>query len=117
VSTVREAFAPPTDEATITGLGVLFLVYSVLSFTRRLQRLYEESWSLPPRALRGTRSGLAWIACFAIYMPSAIDSSAASYGAIGVAFALLTWLWGVGFVLVCSAVYRSPQMQWRRSAR
>ena len=50
----------------------------------------------------------------AIYMPHAIGSSAADYGAIGVAFALLTWLWGMGIVLVCAAVYGSPQMQWRR---
>jgi membrane protein len=49
----------------------------------------------------------------AIYMPSAIGSSASAYGAIGVAFALLTWLWGLGFVLVITAVYGSPQMHWR----
>src|SRR6185295_7397503 len=39
----------------------------------------------------------AWTA---IYMPHAIGSSAASYGVIGVAFAMLTWLWGLGIVLV-----------------
>jgi uncharacterized BrkB/YihY/UPF0761 family membrane protein len=53
----------------------------------------------------------------AIYMPRAIGSSAASYGVIGVAFALLTWLWGLGLVLVMAAIYGSPQMQWRRTAR
>jgi membrane protein len=180
---VRAAFATPTDQTTITVLSVALLVVSALSFTRRLQRLYEESWSLPPRGMRGTASGLGWLAVFAlyvwlhpllddsihgllgltlsiaglfalglftpylllgrrvpprrlllqaallalfmvllavwsaIYMPRAMGSSAAAYGAIGVAFALLTWLWGVGIVLVCSAVYGSPQMTWRRSAR
>jgi membrane protein len=49
----------------------------------------------------------------AIYMPRAIESSAAAYGAIGIALALLTWLWGLGIVLVASAVYGAPQMQWR----
>jgi membrane protein len=64
-----------------------------------------------------TAAGLTGLGIWsAIYMPNAIETSAASYGAIGVAFALLTWLWGVGIVLVCSAVYGSPQMQWRRSA-
>jgi membrane protein len=181
--TLRAAFATPTDEATISALGALVLVVSALSFTRRLQRLYEESWRLPPRGLRGTGWGLAWIGCFslymvlhplldslvhglsglvlslggallvglftpylllgrripgrrllpqaaltaagttalgiwsAIYMPHAVGSSAAHYGSIGVAFAMLTWLWGFGIVLVCAAVYGSPQMQWRQERR
>jgi membrane protein len=46
----------------------------------------------------------------AIYMPRAIESSASAYGAIGVAFAMLTWLWGYGIVLVVAAVYGSPQL-------
>ena len=177
---LRAAFATPTDQVSITAISVVLLIVSTLSFTRRLQRLYEESWSLSTRGLRGTGSGLLWIAVFAvysllnpaldrtfngvgsvllslggalfvglvtplvllgrrikwqrlllqasltavgllalgvwtaIYMPSAIGSSAGAYGAIGVAFALLTWLWGVGGVLVVTAVYGSPQMQWRR---
>ena len=178
--TVRTAFTTPNDESATTALGVLVLIVSALAFTRRLQRLYEESWSLPTRGLRGTGWGIVWLAFLAVYaslhpaldgllngpistmfsiagallfglvtpllllgrrkgwhalilqavltaagltalgvwtavyMPHAIGSSAASYGAIGVAFALLTWLWGMGIVLVCAAVYGSPQMQWRR---
>jgi membrane protein len=177
---VRAAFATPTDHVTTTTLSVLLLIVSTLSFTRRLQRLYEESWSLPTRGLRGTGWGLAWIAALAvyltlhpaldsvingvaslllslagalfvglftpflllgrrmrwqrlllqasltavgltalgiwtaIYMPKAIGASASAYGAIGVAFALLTWLWGLGIVLVVAAVYGSPQMKWGR---
>lgn len=175
---VRAAFATPSQQVTITAISVLLLIVSTLSFTRRLQRLYEESWSLPTRGLRGTGSGLLWIAVFAvyaslhpaldktingpasvllslggalfvglvtpflllgrrvrwqrlllqasltavgltalgiwtaIYMPGAISASGAAYGAIGVAFALLTWLWGLGGVLVVTAVYGSPQMRW-----
>ena len=178
--TVHAAFSPPTDETTITALGIVVLLVSALSFTRRLQRLFEDTWSLPSRGVRGTGWGLVWIACFAVYgvlhpaldgvlqglaglvtslggalmiglltpyvllgrrvagrrlllqaaltavglaalgiwtavyMPHAIGSSAASYGVIGVAFAMLTWLWGLGIVLVCAAVYGSPQMDWHR---
>jgi membrane protein len=180
---LHAAFATPTDEATTTALSGLVLVVSALSFTRRMQRMYEESWSLPTRGFRGTGWGLVWLAFLAvyaslhptfddlfdglvstilslagafafglvtpwlllgrrkrwqalipqaaltafgltalgvwtaIYMPRAIGSSAASYGAIGVAFALLTWLWGLGIVLVCAAVYGSPQMRWRALLR
>jgi hypothetical protein len=28
---------------------------------------------------------------------------------------MLTWLWGLGIVLVVAAVYGSPQMRWRRA--
>ena len=154
---------------------------STLSFTRRLQRLYEESWELPTRGLRGTGAGLAWLVALAIYgtlhplldglfdgllavvmslaggftlalltpflllgrrlpwqrllgqagltavgmmalgvwsaiyMPRAIASSADSYGTIGVAFAMITWLWGLGIVLVCGAVYGAQLPSVRRS--
>jgi len=38
-------------------------------------------------------------------MPRSISSSAASYGTIGVAIALVSWFVGAGFVLVgCAAV-------------
>jgi membrane protein len=180
---VRDAFAVSGDQTSTTALSVLVLIVSVLSFTRRLQRLYEDTWEFGQRGLRGTGWGLAWIAFFAayasllpaldetvddtvglvlslaggfllglltpyillgrrvpwrrlvlqagltaggllalgiwsaIYMPRAIESSAAAYGAIGIAFALLTWLWGLGIVLVAAAIYGSPQMRWKGSAQ
>jgi membrane protein len=178
---VQEAFTAAGGETTVTVFSVVLLVVSVLSFTRRLQRLYEQTWEFEPRGLRGTGSGLIWLGCFAayvslhpaldelvprrsgvvlslagafaiglftpylllgrrlhwrrlvlqgaltaaglaglgiwsaIYMPRAIESSAEAYGSIGVAFAMLSWLWGLGLVLVAAAVYGSPQMRWRRA--
>jgi membrane protein len=38
-----------------------------------------------------------------VYMPRAIADSADRYGMIGIAIALVSWLVGVGFVLVISA--------------
>jgi membrane protein len=177
---VEEAFAVTSGQTSMTALSVVVLIVSVLSFTRRLQRLYEDTWGFEQRGLRGTGWGLVWIGFFvvyaslhpaldglldstvgvvlslagtfvlglltpylllgrrlpwrrllpqagltaggmtalgvwsAIYMPRAIESSAAAYGAIGIAFALLTWLWGLGIVLVGAAIYGSPAMQWRR---
>jgi membrane protein len=177
---VRDAFTATDGQDTVTGFSVVVLVVSVLSFTRRLQRLYEQTWEFEPRGLRGTGSGLVWLAGFAlyvslhpaldqlvarrggvvlslagafllglltpylllgrrlhwrrlvlqgaltaagiaalgiwsaVYMPRAIETSASAYGSIGVAFALLTWLWGVGIVLVAAAVYGSPQMRITR---
>jgi membrane protein len=180
---VREAFSVADGQSATTTLTVIVLIVSVLSFTRRLQRLYESTWELESRGLRGTGWGLAWIgflliyvslhpaldgvtrglvavmlslagafavglatpylllgrrlpwrrlvpqACLtaggltalglwsAIYMPRAFESSAKAYGPIGIAFALLTWLWGLGIVLVVAAVYGSPQVTWPRLRR
>jgi membrane protein len=180
---VKEAFSISTEQTSTTAIGVFVLVFSVLSFTRRLQRTYEDTWGFDQRGFRGTGWGLAWIGFFvvyaslhpaldglvdnpagllfslagafalglltpylllgrrvpwrrltlqagltagglialgiwsALYMPRAIESSAAAYGAIGIAFALLTWLWGLGIVMVAAAVYGSPRMQWRASGR
>ena len=74
--TLRRAFTPPTDSATFTAFGVLVLIVSALSFTRRMQRLYEESWSLPQRGLWGTGSGLLWLAFLVVYgsLHPALDS-------------------------------------------
>jgi membrane protein len=180
---VRDAFAVSGEQTSTTALSVLVLIVSVLSFTRRLQRLYEDTWGFEQRGVRGTGWGLVWIAFFAvyaslhpaldeiidgtgglvlslagafllglltpylllgrrvpwrrlafqagltaggtlalgiwsaIYVPRAIESSAAAYGAIGIAFVLLTWLWGLGIVLVGAAIYGSPQMQWKAPTR
>ena len=65
--TVRTAFTTPNDESATTVLSVVVLIVSALAFTRRLQRLYEESWSLPTRGLKGTGWGLAWLAFLTVY--------------------------------------------------
>lgn len=42
-------------------------------------------------------------ACAALYVPRAITSAADQFGAIGVAFTMLTLLWGAGLVIVVAA--------------
>jgi membrane protein len=59
---VRTVFAQPDDvRQSISWLSVVLLVVSSLSFTRALQRVYEQSWGLAARGLRGTRAGLIWL--------------------------------------------------------
>jgi membrane protein len=41
--------------------------------------------------------------CLLIYIPRALESAAGEFGAIGIAFTLLTMLWAGGFVLVTAA--------------
>jgi membrane protein len=50
---------PPGATGTITVAGVVVLLFSLLSFTRSLQRAYEAAWRLPPVGVRGTLNGAA----------------------------------------------------------
>jgi uncharacterized BrkB/YihY/UPF0761 family membrane protein len=66
---VKDIFAPPTGSNTSIGiLGFLFLLIALLSFTRAVQRLIEQTWELDPLSVRNTFNGLLWIAGLALYL-------------------------------------------------
>jgi membrane protein len=78
--------------------AVLWLITPYVLLGRRV------SWQqLAPTALL-TGFGMSVLAiCSAIWMPHSVATSAAQFGTIGVAFALLSWLVGYGLVLVIAA--------------
>ena len=66
---VRGAFQPASEVNTSIGLiGAFMLIVSMLAFTRALQRLFEQTWELPPLSVRNTISGIKWLATFVIYI-------------------------------------------------
>jgi membrane protein len=66
---VNDIFAPPGGSSTSIGIiGFLFLVVAVLSFTRGVQRLFEQTWELEPLSVRNTVNGLLWILGLALYL-------------------------------------------------
>ena len=66
---VRDIFAPPSGTSTSLGIiGFLFLLVAVLSFTRAVQRLFEQTWELNPLSVRNTFNGLLWIGGLALYL-------------------------------------------------
>ena len=66
---VRDIFAPPTGSSTSLGIvGFLFLLVAVLSFSRAVQRLFEQTWELSPLSVRNTLNGLLWIGGLALYL-------------------------------------------------
>jgi uncharacterized BrkB/YihY/UPF0761 family membrane protein len=66
---VTDIFAPPGGSSTSIGiLGFLFLMVAVLSFTRGVQRLVEQTWELEPLSVRNTFNGLLWIGGLVLYL-------------------------------------------------
>jgi uncharacterized BrkB/YihY/UPF0761 family membrane protein len=65
---VAELFsAAPGTGPSIGVLGVLFLLISLLSFTRAAQRLFEQTWELKPLSVRNTPNGLCWLLSLVAY--------------------------------------------------
>ncbi len=66
---VRDVFSPAAGTSTTIGIaGTLLVLVAVLSFTRATQRLFEQTWELPPLSVRNTLNGLRWAAGLAAYL-------------------------------------------------
>jgi uncharacterized BrkB/YihY/UPF0761 family membrane protein len=66
---VTDIFAPPGGSSTSIGIiGFLFLMVAVLSFTRGVQRLVEQTWELEPLSVRNTFNGLLWTGGLVLYL-------------------------------------------------
>jgi membrane protein len=66
---VQDIFSPASGTETSLGvLGFLFLLITVLSFTRAMQRMVEQTWELDPLSVRNTFNGLLWIGGLALYV-------------------------------------------------
>jgi uncharacterized BrkB/YihY/UPF0761 family membrane protein len=65
---VRDIFSPASGTSTSLGIiGFLFLMVTVLSFSRAVQRLIEQTWELDPLSVRNTFNGLLWIGGLGVY--------------------------------------------------
>ncbi len=66
---VRDIFSPPGGTETALGIvGFLFLLVAVLSFSRAVQRLFEQTWELSPLSVRNSVNGLLWIGGLLVYL-------------------------------------------------
>ena len=64
---VRAVFSADAASAGVGVFGTVFLAISVLSFSRTMQRLFEQTWELKPLGVRNTRNGLWWICVLSFY--------------------------------------------------
>jgi uncharacterized BrkB/YihY/UPF0761 family membrane protein len=66
---VKDLFSPASGTTTSVGIiGSLFFVIAILSFTRAVQRLFEQTWELTPLSVRNTFNGLLWIVGLIAYL-------------------------------------------------
>jgi uncharacterized BrkB/YihY/UPF0761 family membrane protein len=65
---VKDIFSPSTTSASLGLVGSVFFLVALLSFTRAVQRLFEQTWELKPLSVRNSLNGLLWIAGLTLYM-------------------------------------------------
>ena len=66
---VANVLAPATGtSAGLNVIGSLLLVVAILSFSRGVQRLFEQTWDLKPLSVRNTVNDLIWIAGLSFYL-------------------------------------------------
>ncbi|AGP51774.1 hypothetical protein [Streptomyces rapamycinicus] len=64
---VRSVFSAEATHVGVGVFGTVFLAISVLSFSRTMQRLFEQTWEQKPLGVRNTRNGLWWICTLSLY--------------------------------------------------
>ena len=87
----------PYDLISLAGTFALWLVTPYLLSRGASRGGGSSAGALSAAGMTALSGGLL------IYAPRAIEHSAEDFGAIGVAFTLLTILWAAGFVLVTAA--------------
>ena len=66
---VRDVLSPAGGTSTsISVVGAFLLLIAVLSFSRGVQRLFEQTWELKPLSVRNTLNDLLWIGGLVVYL-------------------------------------------------
>jgi uncharacterized BrkB/YihY/UPF0761 family membrane protein len=65
---VRDIFAATGTNTSLGLVGFFFLMIAILSFTRAVQRLFEQTWELKPLSVRNTLNGLLWVLGLTAYV-------------------------------------------------
>jgi membrane protein len=109
---VRQAFAPSSEvESSISAFGALILVFSALSFTRALQRLYQLAWNQPSLGMRAAKWGLIWLAIVVITVTVRPPLLGAAHGVARVVLSIVVS--GVVW-LITPYILLGRRVPWRR---
>ena len=110
---VQDIFAPASGTETSLGiLGFLFLLVTVLSFSRAVQRLVEQIWELDPLSVRNTFNGLLWIGGLGLYVAlSSLVQVALGRSNVDLAAALLALPLTVVFLIWSGRVLSAKRLE------
>ncbi|KUM92067.1 hypothetical protein AQI88_34240 [Streptomyces cellostaticus] len=112
---VNALFSPAEGGSTsVSVFGVLFLAISALSFTRVLQRMFEQTWELKPLSVRNTRNGLWWLLSAGGYaLVTAWLSALLGAGPTGLAAAVCEVPVSAVFLIWSGHVLSARRVAWR----
>jgi uncharacterized BrkB/YihY/UPF0761 family membrane protein len=112
---VRDVFSPPEGASTSLGIvGFLFLMVAVLSFSRAVQRLFEQAWELDALSVRNTFNGLLWIVGLAAYLgASGILHSQLGHTRLELTAALLSTPLAAVFLIWSGRVLTAKRLAYR----
>jgi uncharacterized BrkB/YihY/UPF0761 family membrane protein len=112
---VRDIFAPPGGSSTSIGIiGFLFLMVAVLSFTRGVQRLVEQTWELEPLSVRNTFNGLLWTGGLVLYLAlSGILHAVLGRSRLELSAALLDTPLSAAFLIWSGRVLSAKRIEYR----
>ena len=98
---VSDVFSPASGTDTSLGIiGFFFLMATVLSFSRAVQRLVEQTWELDPLSVRNTFNGLLWIGGLGLYAAlSGLLQAALGHGRLELTATLLVTPLSVVFLV------------------
>jgi len=109
---VRQAFAPSSEvQSSVSAFGALILIFSALSFTRALQRLYQLTWGQPSLGMRAAKWGLVWLALVVVTITVRPPLLGAAHGVARVVISIV--LSGVVW-LITPYILLGRRVPWRR---
>ena len=111
---VQDAFAPASGVSTSIGvLGALFMLVAVLSFTRGVQRLFEQTWELPPLSVRNTLNGLKWLGLLIAYIAATgVIHALADRGVLELLSAVILLPFAAAFLMFTGRILSANRITW-----
>lgn len=111
---VEDAFAPASSSTSIGVFGALFMLIAVMSFTRAVQRLFEQTWELPTLSVRNSVNGIKWVGVLIIYGGATGLIRSSTDHAVGwvIAVCVLTPL-AAGFLMITGRLMSGFRISWR----
>jgi membrane protein len=99
----------------ISVIGVVILLYSVLSFTRGLQRMYVNVWRLHPETFEALARQATWIVGFVLYTSLLSPLHDLKHSAnLGILYGILVIAVGAAFWVWSPYVLLGRRVPWRR---